>query len=59
MSDKKDSNIRSSKLFQIGEAAKTMGVTRRMILNYEELGLLTPALKDEKTSYRIRLHSDF
>lgn len=40
------------KLFQIGDAAKLMGVTRKMILNYEAWGLLIPAKKDEFSGYR-------
>lgn len=39
-------------LFRIGEAAKILGVTRRMILNFEDHGLLTPAVKDENSGYR-------
>ncbi len=39
-------------LFQIGEVAKILGVTRKAILVYEEMGLLTPALKDEESGYR-------
>lgn len=39
-------------LFQIGEAAKIIGVSRRMILNYEEHGLITPAVKNENSGYR-------
>lgn len=39
-------------LFQIGQAAKLMGVSRKMILHYEELGLLLPAYKDENSGYR-------
>ena len=39
-------------LFQIGEIAKILGVTRKTILVYEERGLLTPAVKDEATGYR-------
>ena len=39
-------------LFQIGEIAKILGVTRKTILVYEEKGLLTPAVKDESTRYR-------
>lgn len=39
-------------LFQIGEVAKTLGVTRRMLLNYEEHGLLEPAYKNEQSGYR-------
>lgn len=39
-------------LFQIGEVAKILGVTRKAILGYEDLGLLTPAFKDETSGYR-------
>jgi len=39
-------------LFQIGEVAKILGVSRKMILNYEDLGLLMPAVKDEDSGYR-------
>ncbi len=42
----------SDKLFQIGEVTKALGVTRKMILNYEELGLLTPAYKNAHSGYR-------
>ena len=33
----------SEHLFKIGEIAKILGVTRKTILVYEEMGLLTPA----------------
>lgn len=39
-------------LFQIGEVAKILGVTRKAILGYEDMGLLTPAVKDEESGYR-------
>lgn len=39
-------------LFQIGEAAKILGVTRKAILVYEEMGLLTPAVKDKDSGFR-------
>ena len=39
-------------LFQIGEVTKIMGVTRKTLLVFEEAGLLTPAVKDEKSGYR-------
>lgn len=39
-------------LFKIGEIAKILGVTRKTILVYEEMGLLTPAVKDENSGYR-------
>ena len=37
-------------LFQIGEVAKIMGITRKAILVYENAGLLTPAVKDGRVS---------
>lgn len=42
----------SEELFKIGEIAKILGVTRKAILVYEEMGLLTPAVKDEASGYR-------
>jgi len=39
-------------LFQIGEVSKILGVTRKAILGYEDMGLLTPAVKDEESGYR-------
>ena len=39
-------------LFKIGEVSKILGVTRKAILVYEEIGLLTPAYKDEESGYR-------
>lgn len=39
-------------LFQIGEVSKIMGVTRKTLLVYEDMGLLTPAVKDENSGYR-------
>ena len=39
-------------LFQIGEVVKILGITRKAILGFEEAGLLTPAVKDEKSGYR-------
>ena len=33
---------RDDKLFSIGEIAKALGVTRRIILHYEERGLIEP-----------------
>ena len=39
-------------LFQIGEVTKIMGVTRKALLVYEEMGLLAPAVKDEESGYR-------
>lgn len=39
-------------LFQIGEVAKILGVTRKTLLVYENMGLLTPAVKDEDSGFR-------
>ena len=42
----------NEELFQIGEVSKILGVTRKTILVYEDIGLLTPAVKDEESGYR-------
>ena len=39
-------------LFQIGEVAKILGVTRKTLLVYEDMGLLTPAVKDKDSGFR-------
>ncbi len=39
-------------LFQIGEVTKVLGVTRRMLINYEELGLVTPAVRHDNRGFR-------
>ena len=39
-------------LFQIGEITKILGVTRKTLLVYEDMGLLTPAVKDPDSGYR-------
>lgn len=39
-------------LFRIGEVAKIMGVTRKALLVYEEMGLLKPAVRDEESGFR-------
>lgn len=39
-------------LFQIGEVTKILGVTRKALLVYENMGLLTPAIKDETSGFR-------
>lgn len=44
---KKDQN-----LFSIGEVAQAVGVTRRIILNYEDQGLVKPDVKDSATGNR-------
>lgn len=40
-------------LFTIGEIAKALGVTRRIILHYEERGLIHPDGRDESTGNRL------
>ena len=39
-------------LFQIGEVTKILGITRKALLVYEDMGLLIPAVKDEESGYR-------
>lgn len=39
-------------LFKRGEVTKALGLTRRMLINYEELGLVTPAFKNENQGFR-------
>ncbi|MBQ1264155.1 MAG: MerR family transcriptional regulator, partial [Oscillospiraceae bacterium] len=39
-------------LFQIGEVCKILGVSRKSLLVFEDMGLLTPAVKDEESGYR-------
>ena len=39
-------------LFQIGEVTKILGVTRKTLLVFEDMGLLTPAVKDENSGFR-------
>lgn len=39
-------------LFKIGEVIKIMDITRKTLLVYEDMGLLTPAIKDEESGYR-------
>lgn len=42
----------NSELFRIGEVSRILGVSRKAILGFEEMGLLTPAVKDEESGYR-------
>ena len=42
------SKVDGENLFQIGAVTKILGVPRKAILVYENMGLLTPAVKDEK-----------
>ena len=39
-------------LFSIGEIAKALGITRRIILNYEQRGLIQPDIKEGSTGNR-------
>lgn len=39
-------------LFQIGEITKIMVVTRKTLLVFEDMGLLTPAVKDKDSGFR-------
>lgn len=39
-------------LFQIGQITKIMGITRKTLLVFEDMGLLTPAFKDENSGFR-------
>lgn len=43
---------KDNSLFQIGEITKIFGITRKTLLVYEDMGLLTPSVKDEKSGYR-------
>ena len=42
----------NNNLFSIGEIAKAIGITRKIILNYETKGLITPDKKDGTTGNR-------
>lgn len=44
--------MNKNNLFTIGEIAKSIGITRRIILNYEEKGLIKPDKKDGATGNR-------
>lgn len=39
-------------LFQIGEVTKLLGITRKTLLVYEKMGLLTPAVRDKDSGFR-------
>ena len=39
-------------LFKIGEVTKIMGITRKTLIVYEDMGLLIPAVKDAESGYR-------
>ena len=58
---KKNSNIKQkilldaeddTKLFKIGEVADALGLTRRILINYEDLGLVTPTVRNEGNGFR-------
>ena len=44
--------MKNKNLFSIGEISKAVGVTRKIILNYETKGLITPDKKDGATGNR-------
>ena len=44
--------MKDKTLFSIGEIAKAVGVTRKVILNYEVKGLITPDKKEGNTGNR-------
>ena len=44
--------MENNHLFSIGEISKAVGVTRKIILNYEAKGLITPDKKDGTTGNR-------
>ena len=41
-----------TKLFKIGEVADALGLTRRILINYEDLGLVTPTVRNEGKLFR-------
>lgn len=58
---RKNSNIKQkilpdaeddTKLFKIGEVADALGLTRRILINYEDLGLVTPTVRNEGKGFR-------
>jgi len=44
--------MKDDKLFQIGEVAKLLGISRKMILDYEKAGLITPNYIEPSSGYR-------
>ena len=40
------------KLFQMGEVTKAVGITRRMLINYEAHGLVQPATARDERGFR-------
>lgn len=42
----------NEELFKVGGVTKIMGITRKALLVYEDMGLLIPAVKDEDSGYR-------
>ena len=47
---------RNSRLMSIGEVAKSLHITRRMILNYEDKGILLPDVKTGSGGNRYYTH---
>ena len=43
---------KEKELFQMGEVTKALGLTRRILINYENLGLVSPAVKNENRGFR-------
>lgn len=43
---------KEKELFQMGEVTKALGLTRRILINYENLGLVLPAVKNENRGFR-------
>lgn len=50
--DKKSNTNKNKNLFTIGEIAKLIGITRKIILNYEAKGLIKPDVKDGQAGNR-------
>ena len=48
----------SNNLFSIGEIAKAVGITRKIILNYETKGLIHPDLTTQTKSPKNRFPGD-
>lgn len=45
-------NTQDETLFRMGQITKILGVTRKTLLVFEDMGLLTPAVKDPESGYR-------
>ncbi len=42
----------NQELFQMGEVTKALGITRRILINYENHGLIIPAVKNDNRGFR-------